>query len=56
MLTEKVESLKMNDRYFFKLLDQMLGDVKMQRETSKQKQLLMRLNAIRREASKVLFV
>ena len=50
------ETLSMNDRYFFKLLDRMTNDVKKQPESDKKQELVDRLERIRKEASNALFV
>ena len=49
-----LETLKMNDRYFFKLLDRMTQDVESLRESHKKKELLERLSSIKEEASNVI--
>ena len=58
MLSGKVakETLGMNDRYFFKLLERMTKDVQMQPESDKWRKLVDKLECIRKEASNALFV
>lgn len=41
----------MNDRFFFSLLDRMLGDVARQPESEQRTQLLARLEAVKAEAA-----
>ncbi len=49
--TEAGQQLLMNDRYFFSLLERMVGDVSRQPEGEQRAQLLARLGAVQADAA-----